>query len=299
MAYTATKFLSVRPFPFPRGFDNTQRMYESLGNLVENDTATQYSVGGIGSTSFQVTAFSAVGLVTYSSLVGMPLVNGQRVVVYNTASNTNDGTFIVSALATTSSSAGTFTAVPIPGKTLSGSAQTSQTAEGVGQMQFGTGAKLPQTFTATAVTVSGGIMTVTYTTLTGPQLWPGDSVLLAGMTNGGNNGSFSMNAVFPTSSTAGSFTVNNASAVATDSGTGTGYFSAGAVNQSASEVPVIVEIFSSKGWVYRWDATNYTFRIYVTGTSANTILNELAVGANAVFDGTLVYRAMFVRSQPH
>lgn len=296
MAYTATKFLSPRAFAHPRGADNTQRNVVIRGYLIENDTSTEYSVGGIGSSSFEVTAFSNVGLVTYSSLKGLPLINGQRVVIYNTASNTNDGTYIVSQLTST-----TFVAVPIPGKALAGSSQTGQTAEGVGQIQFGVQALLAQTFTVSAVTVSGGIMTCTYTTLTGPQLFPGDSVTLAGMTNAGNKGTFSLIGVFPTSSTAGSFTVNNPNGVSTDSGTGTGNFQAGILDQSAGEVPTPpVHVYSpSSGWDYVWDQNNYTVRIYGTGSGANAAFAEAAVGATVTFDGNIVFEATFPRSLPH
>ena len=205
MAYTATKYLSPKAFAYPAGFDATlQHLVCVRGPMIENDTSTEYTPGGIGSTSFEVTAFSAVGLVTYSSLKGLQMYNGQTVVMYNTASNTNDGTYTVANIVTTSTSAGTFTAVPVPPNALSGTGQTGQTAEGVGQIQFGNRQLIPQTFTATAVTVSGGVMTVTYTTLTGPQLSAGTSVVLVGMTNAGNNGTFNLVTVTPTSSTGGS-----------------------------------------------------------------------------------------------
>jgi hypothetical protein len=296
MAYTFSKFFSVKPYPYPKGQDNTQRCAFVRGLLVENDTATEYTPGGIGSSSFEVTAFSAVGLVTYSNLKGAPLVNGQRVVVYNTAGNDNDGTYIVSQLTPSSASAGTFVAVPLPGNVLDGTGQTGQTAEGIGQIQWGARVLLPQTFTATAVTVSGGVMTVTYTTLTGPQLQPGDSVLLAGMTNPGNNGPFSLVTVTPTSDTAGSFTVANTSAVATDSGTGTGNMQAGSDVSSTIEPPIQVDIFTAKGYSYQWDYTNYTIRIFLTGTAAGDPANEAGLGATVAFDGTVRFEAVFARS---
>lgn len=298
MAYTATKYLGVRPFPFPKGSDNTQRRAIVSGNLVDCNTATEYCPGGIGSSSFQVTAFSATGLVTYNDLTGAPLVNGQRVVVYNTASNDNDGTYIVSQLTPSSASAGTFVAVPLPGNTLNGTAQTSQTAEGVGQIQFGARVLEAQTFTVTAVAVSGGVMTCTYTTLVGPQLWPGDKVLLAGMTNAGNNGQFALATVTPTSDTGGSFTVSNPGGVGTDSGTGTGNFQAGSDNASCTnEVPIQVEVFSSKGYVYVWDNTNYTIRIFLTGSASGDPQNEAGLGATVAFDPTMTFRAEFARTQ--
>lgn len=289
--------MSPKAFAFPRGFDQTAKNTTIRGTLVENDTATEYSVGGIGSTAFEVTAFSSVGLVTYSNLLGLGLVNGQRVVVYNTASNTNDGTYIVSQLTPSSASAGTFVALPIPGKTLAGSSQTTQTAEGVGQLQFGEQQIINQTFTATAVTISGGVVTITYTTGVGPALQAGQSVTISGMTNAGNNGTFTLNAVFPTSSTAGSFQITNASAVASDSGTGTGTFRTGIDAVQSLLNPTQVNIFTSKGYVYVYDLTNLTIRIYVCG-SANSPLSEAAVGATVAFDGTLTFEAVFPRGIP-
>ena len=296
MAYTFTKYVGVRPFPLPRGNDNTQRTNILRGQLVDCDTATEYTPGGIGSSSFEVTAFSAVGLVTYSNLKGAPLVNGQRVVIFNTASNDNDGTYIVSQLTPASGSAGTFVAVPLPGLALSGTAQSAQTAEGVGQIQFGARVLEAQTFVVTAVTWAGGVMTCTYTTLTGPQLTPGDGVLLAGMTNPGNNGSFSLATVTPTSDTAGSFTVANPGGVGTDAGTGTGNFQAGSEVASAGENPVQVTIFSSKGYVYVWDNVNYTIRVFLTGSASGDPQNEAALGATVAFDPTITFEAIFVRN---
>ena len=289
MAYTATTYLSFKPFFHPRGQDMTQRNFLLSGWLATNDTA-EYTPGGIGSTSFQVTAFSAVGLVTYNTLIGAPLYNGQRVVLYNFASNTNDGTYIVSSLTTTSATAGTFVAVPLTGKALAASAQTSQTAEGVGQLQFGTRYSVSQTFTATAVTVSGNQMTVSYTTLVGPQLTPNDNVTLAGMTNAGNNGTFSLQTVLPTSGTnqtAGKFIVTNAAAVATDSGTGTGNFIAGIEVAVGGQYPTLLEVNTVHGYVYVWDTINYTVRIFQTGASGSVPLVELGLGATWTWDPTL------------
>jgi hypothetical protein len=297
MAYTATKYFIPKAHDFPRGYDNTQKTTTFRGKMFDCDTATEYCPGGIGSTSFEVTAFSAVGLVTYALLKGMQLVNGQKVVIYNTGSNTNDGTYIVSQLAPSSASAGTFVAIPLPNKALSGTGQTAQTAEGVGQLQFGQKQLVPQTFTVTAVSFVGGVMTVTYTTLTGPQLRPGQAITLAGMTNPGNNGNFTPVTVTPTSSTAGAFTVNNPNAVTTDSGTGTGNFPTGDDLSSASEAPVQVEADSISGWEYRYDYVNQTLRIFATGTASGDAANEAALGATVTFDSTLFFEAVFTRNQ--
>lgn len=298
MSYTATKTLQPRAFAFPAGFDQTAKLTAIRGTLVENDTATEYTTGGIGSSAFQVTAFSAVGLVTYSSLTGQPLYNGQKVVVFNTSSNTNDGTYIVSQLTPSSASAGTFVALPGP-TAIAGSAQTTQTAEGVGQIQFANRNLLPQTFTVTAVTVANGVMTCTYTTLTGPQLTPNDKVILAGMANAANNGQFVLATVTQTSSTGGSFTIStNPGAVASDSGTGTGNFTAGIDAVGTASAPVTpVKVFNSKGYIYKWDATNQTIRIFMTGASSGAVLSEAALGATVAFDNTITFEALFIRAK--
>ena len=294
MAYTATKYLSPKAYAFPNGFDQTAKTTIVRGVLLENDTSTEYSVGGIGSSSFEVTAFSNVGLVTFSALVGLPLINGQRVVVYNTASNTNDGTYIVSNIAMSSATAGTFTAVPIPGKTLAGSSQTTQTAEGVGQLNFAARAQINQTFTVSGVAASGGITTVTYTTLVGPQLFPGQSVTLP-LSSG--TAVYSPIAVYPTTSTGGSFTVSDPSAAAT-TGSGTGAFISGIEAVQSALNPIQVRIMSSDlGYVYLYDQTNLTARIFVQDGSAGHALQEVALGANVVFDGTLAFEAIFLRGE--
>jgi hypothetical protein len=290
MAYTATKYFSIKPFAYPKGQDFAGRTLTLRGVLADCDTATEYTPGGIGSSSFEVTAFSAVGLVTYTALKGAPLFNGQRVVIFNTASNTNDGTFIVSQLTAT-----TFVAVPLPGNALSGTGQTAQTAEGVGQIQFGQKSLVKQTFTVTAVVVTGGVMKCTYTTLTGPQLQPGDQVNLAAMTHAGNDGPFSLVSVTPTSATGGSFTVNNPAGVSTDSGTGVGFFNGGSDAWESANVPISVKVFSTTGYVYVWDSTNYTFRVFLTGTAAGDPANEAALGATVAFDPTAVFEAVFSR----
>lgn len=296
MSYTATKVIQPRLYPYPKGQDFAGRTFTLRGSLVENDTATEYAVGGVGQSAFEVTAFSAVGLVTYSNLKGLPLVNGQKATISNTGSNTNDGTYLISQLTPSSATAGTFVAVPSP-TPISGSAQTTQTAEGVGGFLFGSRQLIPQTFTATAVVAQvGGFMKVTYTTLVGPQLTQNDSVYLAGMTNPGNNGGpFVIVSATPTSSTAGSFIVQNPNAVSSDSGTGTGNFQAGAENYAAANPPVTVKIFSNKGYTYVWNDQNQTIQIFLTGTASGDPSNEAALGATVAFDGTMKFEAVFDR----
>lgn len=294
MSYTATKYVSPKPFEYPNGFANEDRTTIIRGALFENDTSTEYSVGGIGSSAFEVTAFSNVGLVTYSNLVGLQLVNGQTVVVYNTSGNTNDGTYIVSQLTPSSATAGTFVAVPIPGKALAGSSQTGQTAEGVGQLSFTERQQINQTFTISGVSASAGITTVTYTTLVGPQLRPGQTVILP-VTGGAGTAVYTVTNAFPTSSTAGSFTVQDPSAVAT-SGSGTGIFITGTDVVQTLDNPIQVTITGAKGYWYQYDYINNTIRIFVTG-SANGPAVEAAVGATVAFDGTMRFEAVFIRAR--
>jgi hypothetical protein len=297
MAYTATKYLTVVPYRFPNGLDQTQRSTTLRGQLIDCDTATMYTPGGIGSSSFQVTAFSAVGLVTFSLLKGCPLVNGQRVVVYNTASNTNDGTFTVSNIAYTSATAGTFTAVPTGLNALSGTAQTVQTAEGIGQLQWAARVPVANACTVSSVTFASGVTTYTYTGNTGPQITAGQSITIAGMSNAGNNGTFTVVATKHTSATAGSFTVLNPSGVATDSGTASGSLYNGAEDQAAQQSPNFALIQSAlTGWDYCLDLTNYTIRIFTTGSSSGAALVEAALGATVTFDDGLGFIATFPRS---
>jgi hypothetical protein len=291
MAYTATTYLSPVAFEYPLGNDITLRNQFIRGNLVMNNTS-EYSIGGIGSTSFEVTAFSSVGLVTYSSLVGAPLYNGQLVTVYNTSSNTNDGTYTVSALTTSSSTAGTFVAVG----TIAGSSQTTQTAEGVGQLQFSNRNTLTQTFTVSAVTATTTQVTYTYTTLVGSQLVPGQSVVIAGCTNAGNNGSFVVVSATPTSITAGAFVVSSTTGVTTDSGTGTGSVKVGIDAIDSTQNPLQVLAWSTyvKGYIYTYNPAKGTIQVYLTGASSGSALSEAALGATIAYD-TIQFEAVFPR----
>lgn len=51
----------------------------------------------------------------------------------------------------------------------------------------------------------------------------------------------------------------------------------------------------SNGFVYVYDATNKTLRIFVTGTAANDALNELA-NLTAITAATLNFEAWFLRA---
>lgn len=289
MAYTATKYLTVVPYSYPTGQDYTQRLVYLRGQLFDCDTATMYSVGGIGSTSFEVTAFSAAGLVTFSALTGLPLVNGQLVVIYNTASNTNDGTYTVNNISYSSTTAGTFTAAPIGLNALSGTAQTSQTAEGVGQIQWGNRTLLQQTLTISAVSAASGITTATYTTLVGPQIKPGQTVTLP-LSSG--TAQYTVIQVTQTSSTGGKFTVADASASVT-TGSATGGFNPGTDAALVNATPAQVRVSGSNGYVYVWNATNQTIQVWLTGTASGDPLNEAGLGATVAFDSTITFEAVF------
>lgn len=275
MSYTAQAPVAVVPFSFPQGNDITQYCQFVRGELSFGNAA--YTTGGLGSTGFQITDVSVAGVVTYSTLVGLPLQVGQKVVIFNTASNTNDGTYVVTAVAPTSATAGTFTiASPV------GSHQATQTAQGVGQLQFAEVGKFKQTFTATAITKVGNTCTVTYTTLTGPQLVAnGNTVTLAGFSNAGNNGTFTVLSTKRTSVSAGSFTFTNALGVASDSGTGTGLLNSGSqfVQTTKNPLQVKFETVAGSGLEYRWNAINQTVQIFEQGA---------ANGATATTPGALV-----------
>jgi hypothetical protein len=96
MSYTATAVAAVVPFGYPRGLDITQNNQIVRGQLSLANAA--YNKGGLGSTGFQVTAVTVLGVVTYNQLVGLPLQVGQKVVIFNTASNTNDGTYTIASV---------------------------------------------------------------------------------------------------------------------------------------------------------------------------------------------------------
>ena len=117
------------------------------------------------------------------------------------------------------------------------------------------------------------------------------------MTHAGNNGTFSLNGVYPTSDTGGAFKINNPNGVATDSGTGTGAFKAGIEAYNSQSNPVSVKLFNSNGYVYRWNAQNQTIMVFTTGTASTDALNEAALGANVLFEQTLTFEALLIRSK--
>jgi hypothetical protein len=292
MAYTSTSTLAVIPFNYPRGVDNTQNCQYIRGNLVFSGGTGEYSVGGIGSTSFEVTDVTALGVVTYASLTGQPLHNGQTVVIVSTTTAGNSGNKTISAVTPSSATAGTFQI-----NTFGAVHDATQTAEGVGSLQFGTIAQLAQTYTVASVVASVGTTAYTYTTLTGPQVQAAQTVTIAGMTNPGNNGTFRVKSVATTSITAGTITAYNSAGVSTDSGTGVGVVKVGSESIETSSAPTQVRIWSTtgSGYFYNWDSLNQTVQVLVTGTAATDPDLEAAVANTIAFDN-LQFEAVFPRS---
>lgn len=89
---------------------------------------------------------------------------------------------------------------------------------------------VPSVVSISAVSVSGGNATYSYTLTSGPPLLAGMSISVSGMSNGSNNGSFSISAVGPAA-----FKVANTAAVAATGQSGTGV-----VNQPPPQNPVWV-----------------------------------------------------------
>jgi hypothetical protein len=90
----------------------------------------------------------------------------------------------------------------------------------------------------------------------------------------------------------------NANAVATDSGTGTGTFKTGIEVWNSSAAPLMVRLSSSKGYDYRWNYQNQTIQVFLTGASSGAALSEAALGATLLFDNTITFEALLIRSKP-
>lgn len=88
-------------------------------------------------------------------------------------------------------------------------------------------------WTISSVTVSGTTATIAYTVSIGDAPTKNQSVVLAAL-NTGNNGTFQITSVTPTSPTAGTFTITNPSAVLENPATGTGTIFLGSLNISAA-----------------------------------------------------------------
>lgn len=295
MSYTATTFLNPIAFSNPRGSDFTQKNQIIRGNLFQNGAAANYSVGGIGSTSFEVTDVTAAGVVTYSNLVGLPLVNGQLVVIVSTTTAGNSGIKTISAVTVATSTTGTFQI-----DSYAAVHDASQTAEGVGQLQFAEVYQSPQTFTVATVTAgsagANGTFTFTYTTLTGPQLQPGQTVVLA-CSKALNTGTFVVKSVTPSAIGAGSVVVfSTGGGATTDTGTGAAFLKVGVDAIQTSQAPTQVRVWSSfpKGYVYLWNPSSQTVQVFLSAGS-NAVMPEAAVGTTIAWD-TLAFEAVFPKA---
>ena len=292
MSFTQATVLAVNPFSFPRGQDMTQYNQWVRGTLSMNAATAEYVLGGIGSNSFEVTDVTALGVATFNDLVGLTLYNNQTVIITGTSTAGNSGVKTISNLAFSSATAGTFQL-----SSFGAVHDATQTADGVGQVQFGVSTTQAQTFTVTATVSAAPYVTYTYTTLTGPQLQPGQSVTIIGETNPGNNGTFKVFSVTPTAITAGAFVAFNSNGVSSDTGTGTGSLLVGAQFIETTQPPTQVRVWSTKGlgYVYEWNPAAQTIQCFVTGTASTDPLNEAATGAHIVFD-TLQFEAVFPRA---
>lgn len=290
MSYSATQLAEPRAFSYPVGVENTQHLVTIRGYIVEDSAnAGNYALGGFGSSQFEVTDVTAAGVATYGSLSGLQLLNGQWI-YYSGSTHFPLGAYQISKVTPSSGTAGTFSLG------VAGTHDATLTAQGVGQVQWGIQALLAQTFTvATVPSVTATTMTFTYTTLTGPQLFPGDQVTLSSLTNAGNNGTFTIISVVTSSGTAGTVVVSNSGGVASDSGSGVGNFNAGIGAAPFNNAPVMVKFFSSLGYDYRWNAASQTIKVFLAGTATDA-LDEAALGGTVAFDPTLTFEAIFSRS---
>ncbi len=80
MSYVTGSYVSVQPYDYPRGVDRTL-FSQVLRGIVQpaGPVTLDYVTGGLGSNTFEVTAVSTAGVVTYSALLGVPLYSGQTV----------------------------------------------------------------------------------------------------------------------------------------------------------------------------------------------------------------------------
>jgi hypothetical protein len=284
MAYTVSNYLSPVPFGYPRGLDNTQQNQIVRGLLVQSQVPG-YMVGGIGSTIFEVTDVTALGVCTYSNLLGLQLVNGQLVTLLAATTSGNNGVKTISAVTPSSLTAGTFKITPN-----AATHDASQTINGVGALRFGVIGQNAQTFTVASVVATSTTVAYTYTTLTGPQVQPGQQVLIAGCSHAGNNGLFEVQSVVQTSITAGTITCFNSGGTSSDSGTGTGSLKVGLIAvQSATPTEVLAFSQYSGAYDYKWNPVAQTLRIA-------TASSELATSASTWAYDLVQFVATFPRA---
>ena len=283
MSYTATQALIPQAFAAPRGVDNTQRNSIVRGVFVQNHEANYLTAIGMGCNTFEITAFSAVGLVTYETLLGQPLSVGMQFNVDGTSDN--DGNYTVASIV----SATQFYAAGV----LSGTAETGKTAQGTGAIQFGSTGSVPQSCTVASVVATGSTIAFTYTTLVGPQFQAGQLVVVAGCSNAGNNGNFYIASATTSSATAGTFIVNAFGGASTDSGTASGSLAAG-LPGVYDLAPTEVDFQASlNGVIYVWDPVHQTVRVFLAGTATDAL--DEAATAKAIALDTIQFTAVFPR----
>ena len=110
MAYKPPAVVTLTPFGYPRASDNTQRTNVLRGSL-SLTYGGYYTVGGIGSNSFEVTTVAVSGSVstlTYASLLGAPIAVGSTVFIAGATHASNNGPWTVQTVTTTSTTAGSF-----------------------------------------------------------------------------------------------------------------------------------------------------------------------------------------------
>jgi hypothetical protein len=290
MSYTATTPVAPIPFSNPRGSDFTQKNQTIRGNLFQYGGTVEYAVGGVGSTSFEVTDITTLGVVTYSNLVGLPLVNGQKVVIGSVGpTGTNAGIKTISAVTVATASTGTFQI-----DTFNGTHDASLTVEGVGQIQFAEKQNVAQAFTVATVTAgsagANGTFTFTYSGLTGPQLQVGQSVTLA-CSKAANTGTFVVKTVTPSTIAAGSVVVYaTGGGASTDTGTGAAFLAVGVEAIQTAQPPTEVLVWSTKpsAFVYTFNPLSQTVQVLTASA-------ELAVGTTWSFD-TIQFVAVFPKA---
>ncbi len=302
MAYVTGSYVSVQPYDYPRGVDRTL-FSQVLRGIVQpaGPVTLDYVTGGLGSSTFEVTAVSTAGVATYSALLGVPLYSGQTVTLSTLTHN--PGTYTISTVVPASSTTGTFQLVNIytnglfvPIGTLT--ADAAQTGNGVGQISFATLASVSQAATISAVTQSVTQSTLTYSALVGPQFKAGQQVTISGMTNAGNNGTFEVLGVEYTTYAVGHLIIYNPKGVASDSGTLAATLKVGSNSIYTTMPPTQVqfETVAGSGYVYRWNAANQTIQTFVTGTASATPLAEIlgvGTGVAVPFDSAIAFEAIF------
>jgi hypothetical protein len=139
MAYNPPAVAVCTPFGYPRASDNLQRSNILRGTLSLTYGA-YYTVGGLGSNSFNVTTVAVSGSVstlTYASLLGAAIQVGATVFIAGATHATNNGPWKVVTVTPTSATAGSFTIV-----NAAATAESSSTGSGSQALFAGTGIQI-------------------------------------------------------------------------------------------------------------------------------------------------------------